>query len=241
MLSLLSNLTFMYPFYALLGILALAGFYYAYRKAELKKKKTFASNIILKKLKHKKTLAKKFKPPLRIILELLIAALLLLGLTNPVSIKPESKMAIIIDNSLSMAALENNQDRLSLAKSFAKSYDHTHDYYQLLPEFKKIDYQQINDIPLMFSPQNLSAAISQIKKEDYSKIILISDQSLTETGSLELKKVNSSKPADNQNLAITKIASKQGILTTEIKSYALQAVNPKLILFELKPDNSYEK
>jgi len=102
---------FLSPLLLSLALPALGLLVYAYLKKGQGERVLVASTMILKLLQKKSFMRKKFRPPLRFYIELLLILLLLCGIAGLYAIKQGNKVAIVIDNSFSMSATDPESSR----------------------------------------------------------------------------------------------------------------------------------
>src|SRR5262245_18825627 len=96
---------FMYPAMLVAIPLAIAGLIYAYRQRGRGARTPVASILLLKALQKRSLAPRKFVPPLRFWLELLMLALLISGAAGLYREREGASYAVIIDNSFSMRAI----------------------------------------------------------------------------------------------------------------------------------------
>ena len=159
-------------------------------------------------------------PPI-FFLQLLLLILLILALGEPVFSVHPSKIAIILDNSASMQAMEGGQSRFALAREKARGLlgsvgvTGKVDLYQTIPRLQRIrnePYEPAEAVSVLNGlepydlgdvPIDYSAALNQLAREhDYQRVYLITDHPARgEQGALRVMTVG--EPA--RNLAITSL------------------------------------
>lgn len=115
----LNGLFFTAPYYLLISVPLLLGLLYAYRQKSNKNYKKVSTLFLFEKLRSRSLIAQKIKLPWRFLAELLAFILLLLALAGLGMPAKASKIAVIIDNSLSMSAQNGAKSLLESAKAAA--------------------------------------------------------------------------------------------------------------------------
>jgi Aerotolerance regulator N-terminal len=193
----------------------------AYLKQDRQKKLFVSSTILLSKLTNKRSTKRKLKLPFRFFVELLALLFLVMALANPIFKEEKTKIAIIVDNSLSMSA-GSNTSRLEASKKeltellpdFSSKFSFT--VYQTSPTLKLIGEnlsrdqteEKIEKIKLSESEDNLSQAVQKILSEtEFLKLLVLSDKKIAESEILLSKTeiVNLDSFRSTQNISIAEI------------------------------------
>ncbi|MBX7136428.1 MAG: VWA domain-containing protein [Oligoflexia bacterium] len=200
MISLLGlKLGLLYPL-AIAGIPVVLGtLIYAYLRRGRGNKVLVGSTLILKLIKSQSSSRRKFLPPLRFFFELLLM-LLLLGAVGGFFIEDNAqRIAILIDNSLSMAAAEpaGAESLIDMARARAA------DFLRQLPSSARVELfaacpdsrslsegfgganaalALLEEVKAEYCSDSLNAAARKLlAKDDYSKVVVLSDKALHET------------------------------------------------------------
>ncbi len=183
---------------ALLGLCPLLIF--AYRRKLNAKKKVVSSIILLKQLKTKARKKQKIKLPLRFFFELLGLCLLALAFALPIS--KSKKIAVVIDNSQSMSAIdEGGRSRLELAK-------------QKFSEEKAGDDYKIFNISNSYYPDKMSKEIEKIhNKGTYDQIWVFSDKDIVSNNEVKSFRIGT----ERKNLFISDAKIKDQKITANIR------------------------
>ena len=183
---------------ALLGLCPLLIF--AYRRKLNAKKKVVSSIILLKQLKTKARKKQKIKLPLRFFFELLGLCLLALAFALPIS--KSKKIAVVIDNSQSMSAIdEGGRSRLELAK-------------QKFSEEKAGDDYKIFNISNSYYPDKMSKEIEKIhNKGTYDQIWVFSDKDIVSNNEVKSFRIGT----ERKNLFISNVKIKDQKITANIR------------------------
>lgn len=151
----------------------------AYRKRKSAKTQIVSSLLILKTLTTRPVPKKRIKLPLRFYIEALALLALAIASALPV-IKPAGKkIAVIIDNSLSMSAINANKlSRLGLALEKFKKEKNSIDSYSLFESSPKLTLRP-GQITTSATPDNLFNTSSELATEtNYDKIWIFSDKKI---------------------------------------------------------------
>ena len=187
MLSFFTTLQFAQP-WLLGGLLLTPALILAYLHRNPTKRKIVSSLIVLKSLTLKPAPRKKFKPPLRFFLELLALAALCAAAARPVTLSDQYRIALVIDNTLSMRALETTGGlpgtRLERAKNAARKW--------LDEQSSRTAVDLFTSSPKLFrlgserrEIADAQAALSEIKASSAGDNLEASVQELAETGTYE--------------------------------------------------------
>ena len=122
-MTLWGGIGILWPSAALTGLAAvLAALFYAYRRRGRGVRVTVPTLLLLRQLQRQVIARKRFIPPLRFFFDLLIGALLVFAAAGMFREKSTRHIAIVIDNSLSLAARQHGQTLLDSATQSAASY-----------------------------------------------------------------------------------------------------------------------
>ena len=116
-------LSFLTPFW-LLSLCAVPLLILAYLKRQQSKRYVVSSVLVLRTLSRKVSPKKRFLPPLRFFLELLALLCLTIAAAQPFLDLQGEKIAVLLDNSLSMKAQANSgsaQTRFEVARDSLRS------------------------------------------------------------------------------------------------------------------------
>ena len=180
----------------LIGLpIVLGGLVFAYLRGGKRNVIQVSSLLLLKQLVQSRPARKKFWPPPRFFIELLVLSLLILAASGLYSGGYEGKVAIIIDNSQSMKArLSLGQTRFELAKEDAISSLNTLasstgiDLYSTSPQLKKILDRTLSLNEAERELENISTtnfkdALAQnlntvLRQAEYEEVLLFTDKKL---------------------------------------------------------------
>ena len=195
MLESLLSLQFANPA-ALFAAFAAPLLVFAYLKKRRRQARVVGSVMILRQLQKRKAVRKRFKPPPRFFLELL-ALLLLAAAAGMPSAKDESnRVAVVLDNSLSMrarnSALAEHPNRFSEARAQAEKWiseqssDSRFTLYTSGPKLRKISStplgasaskRAIRKLEPALTSDGLEAATAELARSgEYEKILVVSDR-----------------------------------------------------------------
>jgi len=129
-----------------------------------------SSLLLIRKLKSRQVIKKRIKLPLRFFLEVLALSLLVVALASPIISVKNKRVAIIIDTSLSMRALEGGQSRITKAIEVTAEIlqDETNAVFSIYTSTPKLTLVGERDL-------SSSAALSVVKenvKAGYSSDLL---------------------------------------------------------------------
>jgi hypothetical protein len=154
--------------FALFGLLGIGVLFYAYRKARNSKRREIPSLFFIKQLSLPKQVTRKKKLPLRFYLESLILTLLVLYIANPELPGRNRKVALVLDRSMSMGAVNSRGiSRLEEAVSSLKEYldkesaDTRYVLYQL-PYFLNDESRIVQDMQHLHSREEIKDKISSL-------------------------------------------------------------------------------
>ncbi len=197
MLSFISTLQFAQPW--LLGALLLTpALILAYLHRNPAKKKIVSSLVVLKALTLRPLPRRKFKPPLRFFLELLALAALCLAAARPVTLSDQFRIALVIDNSLSMRAMESGAGlpgtRLERARAAAAEWLDEQsgrtvvDLFASSPKLNRIGVERreradaqsaLSDIKASTAGDTLEASVQELAESGmYERVVVVSDKTL---------------------------------------------------------------
>jgi len=173
---------------------------FAYLKAKNSKSTLVSSTFILEQLSKKPVVTSKVKPPLRFLFELLALLLICLAASAPIWSKNNGKVAILIDNSLSMATHLNatqKKSRLDEAKEIASKYidslksDTLISVFSLAPTVELVGSKDssknqaknsIDKSSIFLSDGSLNSSIEEIvESHDFNSLLVISDFKVKKT------------------------------------------------------------
>jgi hypothetical protein len=230
----------------------------AYLKQDRQTKLFVSSTILLSKLTNKRASKRKLKLPFRFFVELLALLFLVLALANPIFKEEKTKIAIVVDNSLSMTA-GGAASRLSASKrelaellpDFSSKFSYT--VYQTSPSLKLVGEnlssnqteEKIEKIEASSSEDNLSQAVQKILSgADYLKLLVLSDKRIAESDLLlsktEITNLDSFKIAQNVSIAEIKLENVDGQQTINVTS-VLSGSEPVEIEVKIYEDNLSKK
>jgi hypothetical protein len=192
----LSGFQFLAPL-TLAGALLLPLLVIAYLRQNPKKKRFVSSVVVLRDLSRKQTIRKKFSPPLRFFLELLALALLCLAGAMPTKRDEQKRIAVIVDNSLSMRALDKSggtKTRLMEAKEETSKWiaDQSRDYeftvFTSSPKLERIGsaalgraaaQEAVSQILPTYTNDTLEASVEELSESgDYERVFVSSDRKI---------------------------------------------------------------
>ncbi len=152
------------------------------RKSRLNNKEV-PSLFLLEKLPEPPIQKRKLKLPLRFFLELLCLLILALIAAWPVLKQDQNRLAVLIDNSLSMEAKHSSGlSSLDIAKDRAEQWIDQNsatsvDVFTTAPSLEKLASLRDASLKISKTSDNLPAAITSLaEKEVYKKILVISDR-----------------------------------------------------------------
>jgi len=187
------------PLLLSLALPALGLLVYAYLKKGQGQRVIVASTMILQLLRKKSFMRKKFRPPLRFYIELLLILLLLCGIAGLYTLKQGNKIAIVIDNSFSMSATDPESSRgetlLKRVKREAASYigglNSSSQIYLLYssPHLTPVNSDWIStssavaaceNIKFVYSADNLDSSLKKIVATGrYDQVVIFTDRKLS--------------------------------------------------------------
>jgi len=237
-----ASLGFLYPGLLILAPLAGAALIYVYLRRGQGKKLKVASLLLLKSFESTSISRKKFFPPPRFFLELLILLLLILGAAGLFFQKEASQIAIVIDNSFSMSAIDSGdvtgRSLLELAKLTAieegrRDYaDQSVDIYITSPSLLLISSAPITSasaqsdlerVSFSYSGDNLQNALSKLESRgNYERVLVYTDQILqTQSTSAEDSKLQLSTvgQGSHQNMALSSFSFQKDPLSDDRGSF----------------------
>ena len=238
-MELLGGIGLLTPTALLVLPLAVAGLVYSYLKRGKGERRQVASTLILKRLSQVSSARKIFTPPPRFFLELLILALLGLAAAGLYQRGGGERIAIVVDNSLSMSAQRGGESSLSNALKDLDTYLNNLPSTTLVGVFLAApNLQQLGRE--LFTPQQASRKIQGIEPElgadslsagvqkllqdqRFDRVAAWSDKGLVEPNPrLQLRSFFQS----GDNIAIGDVRVKEGpdrgrIVEAEIKAYTV--------------------
>jgi len=245
-----------------LGILV-----YAYLRRGRAKQVLVSSVVIFKNLKRKSFSRKNFVPPFRFFFELALLLLLLMGAAGLYHLGAGKRIALVMDNSFSMAAKPNagaSAELIELAKDAATEFVSGLDYnsqievFGIGPELKSLTsglvsssdaVNAISNLQIAYSEDNLSEVLTKFAADSrYNKIVVFTDKLVSATSQLsERFAIQSVRPqnAEMSNFALSRASLKQTESQNEvdatISSYAANQAELSLEIEGLQneEDNSW--
>jgi len=189
------------------------------RKSRLSSREV-PSLFLLSKLPEPPVQKRKLRLPLRFFLELLCLLILALVAAWPVLKKDENRLAVLIDNSLSMEARNpSGQSSLDLAREEAEKWINqssasTVDLFTSAPSLRKLASLSPGSLKVSKTSDNLPAAVTNLaEKEVYNKILVLSDrQSVLSQGNQGLTGVETKvvgEPSNNLSISDFSVSSGQ--------------------------------
>lgn len=232
-MSWLAPFGFLSPYWLALFPLGAAALVYAYLRRGRGNEIPVGTTFLLKALTKPVFSRKKFRPPLRFYLELLLLMLLAAGSASFYREGAGSRVAVVVDNSFSMAKSSPGQasgaDVLSLAIAEARSTIGSYsskskiDVFKTTPQLLSLSgglvapdraLAAVGEIGLSYGPDNIEAAAAKLAANmDYDKVIVLTDHTAKDlsTGRLEIRSVHLDNTASPQgNVALVNIALKTG-------------------------------
>lgn len=212
-------LSFLTPFW-LLSLCAIPLLILAYLKRQQSKRYVVSSVLVLRTLSRKVSPKKRFLPPLRFFLELLALLCLTIAAAQPFLDLQGEKIAVLLDNSLSMKAQANSgsaQTRFEVARDSLRSWvkrqsaASTYSLFVASPHFQQQSPDAIDSATLLrtldsleptAAPDALEGAAGELISSDkFDKVLIVSDKKVDLESSVqgvESLLVGTSRP----NLAI---------------------------------------
>ena len=181
----------------------------AYLKRPPENRKKISSLILLKDLPSAPRLKKKIKLPLRFYLELLALLAMLAAICQPIFLKKGDLVAVLLDNSMSMAA----DDRLSRAiDKLADSSISKDDRFRLFTalgetkDSEELSFDSLvkaaRETTILPWSDSLQASISKINGLDnFASIIVLTDKEIAENLEGKVKPFSVSKAKSNNYLS----------------------------------------
>lgn len=190
-------ISFLQPWF-LVGIIPFTAFLvWAYRRISQGQRITVSSLFLLEQMKSPARARKRFKPPWRFFLELL-ALLLLATAAAGLSFQPSEKpIAILVDNSMSMAAqdqLNQRTTRLEAAKVLLQQYlrrspaGRQYRLFESSPELREVGRgllgeqrvrELVKEISVQPVPDRLESVISELQRTaNAESLVIFSDRPL---------------------------------------------------------------
>jgi hypothetical protein len=231
---------FQTPLY-LLGIpIALSALLFIYKRKGIAIKVKVATTLLLKALTKENQARSKFKPPWRIIIEILVIILLILAASNLKLPIGQKSYAIIIDNSFHTFARHGSKTRLDQIKEEVKNIsgsiglDSKLNIYEAYPEPKLLSSSSLlassidsalNQIKSAYSENNiLSVTENILANEHYDYTYIVSDlyeDNFNLPNNIKFKSVSSKLNTLNNNIAISAITkSANNQIDVSVSSYS---------------------
>lgn len=197
-----------------LAPLLLATLLYLYRRGGLGAQVITPSLMILKKLRSQPQIRTKIMPPWRLLFELFLGLLLILGIAELSSSKPEH-IKVIVDNSLSMATLQlDGRSRLVAAKTKAISFieslasNANLEIIATSPQARAISLTELKNLEAESAPDLLTESVEHfIGDSDVQKIAVFSDKKLLSQGSVPKLRWENMQPSnDGRNFSFKNLS-----------------------------------
>lgn len=224
----LARIGFLYPWLLLLIPCVLGFLWYVYRRKGREERLPVASLLFLRQVVRPVRSRRRFFPPLRFFLELLVFLLLVAALAGMFKDEPHRKIALLIDNSLSMGAVSIDgaisgttfeQARSDVRRLLGTiSGDAVFDLLVTSPRIQKLNEEPVSggEVIEMLAAQraesasdNLEAALQKLAQDDtYDQIHVFTDraQSGRPTDAPSALTLHPLRPAESatrpQNVAI---------------------------------------
>jgi len=224
---------------------------YAYLKRGTGTPKIVPTLLLLRSLKHQAVSRSKFFPPPRFFFELLLLLLLIAAAAGLFEQDNAKRFAVVIDNSLSLAAHNSetgsSETLLSLAKREASGYlaglaaDSKIDVFSTSPRLSLVNSAPVSpsqaqrtfsDIDLAYGADHLEDSLQNIaQKKIYDRVAIFSDrQPITkESDELFLARPITEQNQGLNNIAITNIGLKKDAIAQQTE------LNVSLIAFSRNP------
>ncbi|MCB0331920.1 MAG: VWA domain-containing protein [Bdellovibrionales bacterium] len=186
----------LYPLSLLLLPLGLGALFWAYRRHGKGQKIVVSSTLLFEVLREKASFRKKFRPPLRFFLEVLLLIILVLGASGLYENESHESVALILDNSLSMSAQSFRggvvRSRFDRAKEQAVSL--LHDLpsgtrvtlFIVSPQLIQVGTRErsvgeaedaLDDLSVGYLSDNLQGVLSQFSYQpEYGRVYVVSDK-----------------------------------------------------------------
>ncbi len=243
----------LYPLSLLLVPLGVAALVWAYRKHGQGKRTVVSSTFLFEALREKASFRKKFRPPLRFFLELLLLFALIAGAAGLYRNDSGEHVALVLDNSLSMSAeyfregmVRSRFDRAKVqARTLIDSLASTTQLslFVVSPELEQVGEsemslgeakERLDELSVGYLADNLAGALSRFAYQpQYSRIYVVSDKKPVwpdedaSSSSFSFRTLDdTSATQDNIALSQVRISSgdnKEGNLTASLTLYGNEA------------------
>lgn len=217
----------------------------AYRKRNNAKLVIVNSLFILQQFKSELTRKRFPKPPLRYLWEFILFVLLAIILSEPRLEGSASKTAILLDDSLSMAAIYNGKTLLENAREEILSEMNLQSGNFDLYTTSSSEALSANKAPARFSysRDDIPGALERIfRTGKYEDVIVYTDKTPAEEIPKQLSYVQMKPPVDLQNVAVTSAIYKpeDSVINVNIKSFAKNDVVANVLIrsWSLEPISS---
>ncbi|MBN8550460.1 MAG: VWA domain-containing protein [Deltaproteobacteria bacterium] len=232
------NLGFVSPYWLALFPLAAGLLVFAYLRRGKGTRVPVGTLFLLRSLKRPVFSRKKFRPPPRFYFELLLLLLLIAGAAGLYKQGMGTRVAVLVDNSFSMARVEGDgTDLLSAAIRDAESLvrslsgESRVEVFATSPRLRSISsglvrpdraVQDLKRIELAYAADSLDAAAQKlISDPSFERVYAFSDRSLQQrdgSGRLDIRTVSSAPAsAKPENVAISHLALKSGAAQNSIE------------------------
>ena len=193
---------------------------YAYRKRGVGRRQVVASLLILRRLQTTLSARQKFVPPVRFFIELLAVLLLGLAAAGVHREAPQERIALVVDNSLGMAARVGNESR------FAAALQDLRTFLESAPDRTRVGLyitspvltqrgaglltpsqalKEVEAVQVAYGADALQSALTKVTQEvEYDRVVAWSDKTL-EAPHARLQ-VRAPGVARGSNIAVQNIA-----------------------------------
>jgi len=203
---------------SLLGLIPLLVLAYLKRRSE--RLQMVSSVLLLKTLPKHPIRKRRFKPPLRFFLEALSLLLLAIAAAVPIFKEGGERVAVVLDNSMSMSALVSNSETrfqkaiVDLSKWLdEKNSSNLYTLFTAAPSMTVVGDKDVSaskllaaikDIKPNLTPDSLQSPLEQLAKDgEYDRILIVTDKSLTHSADSALSETKSFRTATTKLEAIT--------------------------------------
>ena len=212
---------------------------FAYLRKDRRKRQVVSSILVLQHLSRKRALHRRFKPPLRFFLELLALLLLVSAAASPFMRTPSSKIALIVDTSLSMQAkTTGGENRFTEAIATAKKWlasrpgDEFYTLYTSAPRLNRISERNVTraDIESLFgklqasySADSLELSVLELAEaENFDQVVAVSDVQIDRQNNESLASSPTSTKTALTGLLVGKAVENPYIANAQIANTASQ-------------------
>jgi hypothetical protein len=225
-----------------LGLLAIpaavAGLVYAYRRRGIGTRAIVASVLILKRIERRIVPRRTFKPPFRFFAELLLLAVLSVGLAGLAFREGGERVVLVLDTSLSMGSTERGpEDTWTRARKVAEeelnglSLIDTVEVWQTSPQLKRVGRNKltpgeavslVRELQIQFGGDGLDAGLGRLLSDaSDARIVIITDRrtlgSFDKDSRIQVRSLGTDQPRGN--LALAGIAVRGEGVDLTVRSY----------------------